>query len=178
MIMNREGRMQYSGCVPANDFGDGRDDKEAQVACLGSDSEDSFVTASEGLEERDYSLLDCAAPLEGQAEPDWIGSGGMHLEAAAEEIVCMETKMFENVGPAACIEPPKRPTHTGDQERPSNVLRFGSDQHGIASYRMSMEAAEEEELTMGKSISGNARSAACAGPPKTPNTDCRSCKTI
>ena len=63
--MNGEGRTQQGGRVPANDFGDGRNDKEERVACLGSDSEDSLVTASEGLEERDHSVLDCTAPLEG-----------------------------------------------------------------------------------------------------------------
>ena len=85
--MNGEGRMQRGGRVPANDFGDGRNAKEARVACLGSDSKDSFVMASEGLEERDHSLLDYTAPLEGHAEPDRIGSWGMHVEAAAEEII-------------------------------------------------------------------------------------------
>ena len=59
--------------------------------------------ALEGLEERDRSLLDCTAPLEGQAEPDRIGSWGMHVEAAAEGIICMETEMFGNVGLAACM---------------------------------------------------------------------------
>ena len=68
--MNGEVRTQRGGRVPANDFGDGCNDKEVRVACLGSDSEDSFVTASEGLEERDHSVLDCTAPLEGQAAPD------------------------------------------------------------------------------------------------------------
>ena len=48
-----------------NDFGDGRNDKEARVACLGSNSEDSFVTALEDLEEREYLVLDCTAPSEG-----------------------------------------------------------------------------------------------------------------
>ena len=59
---------------PANYLGDGRDDKEARVACLGSDSEDSFVTALEGLEEQEYSVLDCTTISEGQAQPDCIGS--------------------------------------------------------------------------------------------------------
>ena len=71
--MNGEERTQQGGCVPANDFGDGCNDKEVRVACLGSDSKDSFVTTSEGLEERDHSVLDCTAPLEGQAEPNRIG---------------------------------------------------------------------------------------------------------
>ena len=52
----------------------------------------------------------------------------MHVKAAAEEIICMETEMFGNVGPVACIEPPKRATHTAGQAGPANVLRFGSDQ--------------------------------------------------
>ena len=72
--MNGKGRTQRGGRIPANDFGDRHDDKEARVTFLGSDSEDSFVTTSEGLEERDYLLLDCIVPLKGQAEPDWIGS--------------------------------------------------------------------------------------------------------
>ena len=92
--MNSEGRMQHGGRVPASDFGNGHDDKEARVACLGNDSEGSFVTALEGLEEGDHLVLDCTAPLEGQAEPDRISSWGMHVEAATEEIICMETKRF------------------------------------------------------------------------------------
>ena len=63
--MNGKGRMQRCGCFLANDFGDGRDNKVAQVTCLSKDSEDSFVTASERLEERDYLVLDCTEPLEG-----------------------------------------------------------------------------------------------------------------
>lgn len=68
--MNSEGRTQSYGCVFANDFGDGRNNKEAQVACLSSDSEDSFVIASEGFEERDYLVLDCTASLEDYAQPN------------------------------------------------------------------------------------------------------------
>ena len=49
------------------------------------------------------------------------------MEAAAEEIMCMETKIFGNVGYVVCIEPPKRPTHIVGQTGPSNILRFGSD---------------------------------------------------
>ena len=125
--MNGKGRMQRGGRIPTNDFGDGRNDKEARVTCLDSDSKDSFVTASEGLEERDHSVLDCTAPLEGQAEHDRIGSRGMHVVAAVEEIICMEIEMFRIVGPVACIEPPKRATQTVGQARPTNVLHFGSD---------------------------------------------------
>ena len=87
----------------------------------------------------------------------------MHLEAAAEEIICMETEMFGNVGLGACIEPPKRATQTADQVGTTNVLRFGNDQRGITSCGMSVEAAEEDELTLENSISGNARPAACIG---------------
>ena len=88
--MNGEGRTQRGGRVPANDYGDEPDDKEARVACLSSDSENSFVTASEGLQDRDYSVLECTAPLEGQAEPYWIGNWGMAMEAAEEGILSME----------------------------------------------------------------------------------------
>ena len=70
------------------------------------------------------------------------------METAVEEIVCMETNVFGNVGPAAYIEPLKRPTHTTSQARPSNVLHFGSEQRGIASYRIFVEVAEEQELSM------------------------------
>ena len=90
-------------------------------------SEDSFITALEGLEEQEYSALDCTVPSEGQAEPDWIDSWGMHVETVEEEIVCMETNDFENVEPAAYIETPKRPTRTIDQAKISNVLSFMSD---------------------------------------------------
>ena len=166
--MNGEGRMQRGGHVLVNDFGDGRNDKEARVACLGNDSEDSFVTASEGLEDRDHSLLDYTAPLEGQAEPDRIGSWGMHVEAAAEGIICMETEIFGNVGPTACIGAPKRATQNAGQAAPPNVLHFGSDQRAITNCGMSVEAAEEDEFTLENSISGNVRPAACIGPPKRP----------
>ena len=44
-----------------------------------------------------------------------------------EEIISMETEMFGNMGPATCIEPPKRATHIASQAGPSNVLPFGSD---------------------------------------------------
>ena len=37
---------------------------------------------------------------------------------------------------------------------------------GLGNYKMSVEAAEEEEFTMEKGLSGNVRSVACAGPPK------------
>ena len=166
--MNGEGRTQRGGHASVNDFGDGHDDKEVRVACLGSDSEDSFVTALEGLEERNCLALDYTTPLEGQKKPDWIGSWGMHMEAVAEEIACIEINMFGNVGTATCIEHPKRPTHTASQAKPSNVLHFGSDQRGIANYMMSVDAAEEEELTMEKSISRIARPADCTRPPKRP----------
>ena len=76
--------------------------------------------------------------------------------------------MFGNVGPAACIEPSKRATQTTGQARLANVLHFGSDQWAITSCRMSVEAAEEDELTLENSISGNARPTACIGPPKRP----------
>ena len=59
-----------------NDFRDGHDDKEARVTRLGSNSEDSFITASEGLKERDFSVLDCTAPFEGKKEANGLESGG------------------------------------------------------------------------------------------------------
>ena len=59
--MNGKGRMHHGGCILVNDFRNGRNDKEAEVACLDSDSKNSFVTASEGLEERDHLVLDCTA---------------------------------------------------------------------------------------------------------------------
>ena len=164
--MNGEGRTRRGGHVPANDFGHGRDDKEVRVACLGSDSKDSFVTASKGLEEQDHSVLDYTARSEGQTELDWIGSWGTYVEAGAEEIMCMETNMYENVGSAACIETPKRQTHTAGEVGPSNVLRFGSDQQRIASRGMFVKAAEEEVLSMEENGFGNVRLVACTGPPK------------
>ena len=45
---DQQTRTQCSGCVPMNDFGDRYDDKEARVACLSNDSEDSLVMALEG----------------------------------------------------------------------------------------------------------------------------------
>lgn len=68
--MNGDGRTQRGGRVPANDHRDGRGNEEARVARLGNDSEHSIVTALEGLDERDYSVLDCTVHLEGQDEPD------------------------------------------------------------------------------------------------------------
>ena len=90
----------------------------------------------------------------------------------------MEETDFGNVRLAACIEPPKRPTQTASQVGPSFLQHFGSDQQDIGSCKMSVEAAEEEELFMGKSILGNSRPTCCIGPPKRPNTECRSCRTI
>ena len=88
------------------------------------------------------------------------------MEATGEEVQCMEETDFGNVRLAACIGPPKRPTQTASQVGPSFVQCFGSDQQEIGSCKMSMEAAEEEESPMGKSILGNARPIACIGPPR------------
>ena len=88
--MNGEGRTQRGGRVRANVYGDGGDDDEARVARLGNDFDDPFVTASEGLKERDQSVLDYTAPSEGQAELDWNGSWGMHVEAADEAVLNMD----------------------------------------------------------------------------------------
>lgn len=63
--MKGEGRTQPGGCAPTNDCGEERGDKEARVARLRSESKDSFVTALEGLEERDHLVLDYTTPLEG-----------------------------------------------------------------------------------------------------------------
>ena len=87
------------------------------------------------------------------------------METLEEEIVCIETNIFGNVGHATCIEPPKMPAQTAGQAGSSNVLSFVSDQWGIRSCRRSMEAAESEELTMEKSISANVRPATYTGPP-------------
>ena len=97
---------------------------------------------------------------------DWIVSLGMNVETPAEEIVCMETSMFGNVGFAACIEPPKRPTHTTVQARTSFVLHFGSGHLGIASCGMSVEVAEEQELSMEENDFGNLGLVACTRAPK------------
>ena len=164
--MNGEGRTQRGERVPVNDLGDGCDDKEARVACLGNDSEDSFVMASKGLEEWDYSVLDYTTPSEGQTKLDWIGNWGMDAETVEEEIVCMETNIFGNVGLAACSEPPRRPAQTAGQTRSSNVLNFVTDQQGFCSCRKSMEEAEDEEFTIEESISANMRPATYTGPPK------------
>ena len=64
--------------------------------------------------------------------------------------------------------PPKTPAQTAGYVGPSNVLRSASDQQGIASYRMSMEAAEEQVQCMERSTSGNVRPAASTRPPKRP----------
>ena len=52
--INGEGRTQCGGRVCTKDYGDGRGDEEARVARLGSDSEDTFVIASESLVKRDF----------------------------------------------------------------------------------------------------------------------------
>ena len=57
------------------------------------------------------------------------------MEAIEEEILCMETNLFGNVGPTACIEPPKRPTQTAGHARPSNASHFGSDYWGLLATR-------------------------------------------
>ena len=97
-----------------------------------------------------------------------IGSCGRSVEAAEEEVLSMEENDFGNVRPVACTGPPKRPAQTAGHAGHSFVQRFGSDQQGISNCRRSVEAAEEEVLTMGKSISGNVRPAACTGPPRRP----------
>ena len=90
------------------------------------------------------------------------------MEIVEEEIVCMETNIFGNVRPIAYSEPPKRLAHTASQVGSSNVLSFVIDQQGISSYRKSMEAAKDKELTIEKSTFANVRLAACTRPPKRP----------
>ena len=80
--MNGEGRKQQGGYVPPNNYGDGRNDKEAWVASLGIASKDSFVKISEGLGKRDYSALEAIAFLEGRERSDWIGSCRTCVEVA------------------------------------------------------------------------------------------------
>ena len=90
------------------------------------------------------------------------------METVEEEIVCMETNIFENVGPAACIEPPKRRTQAVGQARSSNVLSFVSDHRGIGSCKRSIKVAEDEELIMEKSTFANVIPIAYTRPPKRP----------
>ena len=49
-----------------------------------------------------------------------------------------------NTRPPACTRPPRIPAQTAGYAGPSNVLHSASDQRGIASYRISMEVAEEK----------------------------------
>ena len=88
------------------------------------------------------------------------------MEAAEEEVLSMEENVFGNVRPVAYTGAPKWPAQTAGRARPSFGQHFGSDQRGIGSYKRSMEAAEEEVLTMGKSVSENARPPACTRPPR------------
>ena len=88
------------------------------------------------------------------------------METVEEEIICMKTNMFGNVGPAAYIQPLKRPAQTACQAGSSNFLSFVSNQRGIGNCRRSMEGAEDEELTIKKIIFPNVRLAACTRPPK------------
>ena len=90
------------------------------------------------------------------------------MEVAEEEIQCIEENDFGNVGPTACTGPQKRPTQAASHGRPSFVQRFGSDQQRIDSYRRSVEATEEEVLSMEDNVFGNVRLATCTGPPKRP----------
>ena len=92
----------------------------------------------------------------------------MFVEAAEEELQCMERNRSRNVRPIAYSRPPKRPAQTVGHARPSGVLCFGSDQCGIGSCRRSVEATEEQIQCMERSTSGNVRPAASTGPPKRP----------
>ena len=109
-----------------------------------------------------FNVLHCGSDQRG------IGSYIMSVEAAEEEVQCMEENGFGNVGPAACTIRPKRPTQATSHAGPSFVWRFGSDPQGISSCRMSMEAIVEEDLPIGKSISGNVRPPAYTRPPRRP----------
>ena len=88
------------------------------------------------------------------------------MEVVEEEIQCIEEDDFANVGPAACTGPQKRPTQATGHGGPSFVQRFGSDQQRIDSYRRSVEAAEEEVLSMEENVFGNVRPTVCTRPPK------------
>ena len=97
-----------------------------------------------------------------------IASYRMSVEAAEEEVQCMERNRSGNLRPVACTRPPKRPAQTAGHAGPSDVLCFGSDQCGIGSCRRSVEAAKEQVECMERSTSGNVRPAASTGPPKRP----------
>ena len=92
----------------------------------------------------------------------------MSVEAAEEEVQCMERNRSGNLRLVACTGPPKRPTQTAGHTKPSDVLCFGSDQCGIGSCRRSVEAAEEQVQCMERSTSGNVRPAASTGATERP----------
>ena len=90
------------------------------------------------------------------------------MEAAEEEVLTVGKSVSGNARPPACTGPPRMPAQTAGYAGPSNVLHFASDQRGIANYRMSVEAAEEEVQCMERNRSGNMRLVACTRPPKRP----------
>ena len=49
---------------------------------------------------------------------------------------------------AVLTRPPERPTQIANYVEPSNVLHFGGDHGEIGSWRMPMEAADEDALWM------------------------------
>ena len=88
------------------------------------------------------------------------------MEVVEDEELTTEKSTTANVRPTTCTRPPKRPAQIENHARPSDVLRFASNQWGISSYGMFVEATMEEELAMGNSISTNVRLTACTRPPK------------
>ena len=90
------------------------------------------------------------------------------MEVAEEDVLSMEENVFGNLRHVACTGPPKRPAQNVDRAGPSFVQHFGSDQYGIGSYKMFVEAAEGEVQCMERRTSRNVRPAASTGPPKRP----------
>ena len=90
----------------------------------------------------------------------------MSVEAAEEEELTMERIISGNLRPPTCIGPPKRLAQTASLIEPYDVPRFARNQRGFGNCKMSVEVAEEEELTMERRTFRNLRHVACARPPK------------
>ena len=97
-----------------------------------------------------------------------IGSCKRSVGVAEGEVLTMEKSVSGNARPPTCNGSPMMPAQTASYAGPSDVLRFASDQCGISSCRMFVEATEEEVQCMKRSSSRNVRPSASTRPPKRP----------
>ena len=104
---------------PTMDINGAKNQRESFESAAPSD--DSFMTASEGLiakeemdEVEDYPLLECTAPSEGQALPT-VNAGQSNFQCSGRSRRGISSAVLDEeaqLSPAVSSGPPQRPTQT------------------------------------------------------------------